>query len=445
MGAQGGIGAGAVPVPVQAGRMVSQALTLLLGLVVMSSLITVLATFQAHEEFPVFDGFLKATNIVTLLFEVTFIVAAGLVVGARVWGGRGMAWPSARERAVYGLFLVYVVAAIALRWQGLPRIESAMWVVHLMFFFSLRALWGAGVTVDFRFVWAAFGAAALVHIGLFVVFLLQLPDPQAFEWKGRIPGFTNIRHLAYFAAPAATLLAGMVLVGPKKYVPLGAVSLAIVLVYPSWTGGRGSFLAFLVATLTLLAFRRARKPGRMLIVALAIVFALLLPLVLPQVGPWPPILDRLGQIGQDDVTLNQLSTGRLRIWSIVAGAIGDAPVFGHGPVQVTGVLAAAGVEYSLTNPHNIVLQILLHWGGVGLALVLAFIGVHARQIAGAVSAGSPDAILAFGVLLTFLVHGQIDGTLYYPFTFLIAVLAFFRLWMLGAAKAGAGAETDARR
>lgn len=271
-----------------------------------------------------------------------------------------------------------------------------------------------------------------MHIGLFVVFLLQIPDPQAFDWKGRIPGFTNIRHLAYFAAPAATLLAGTVLVGPKKLVPLAAVALAGVLLYPAWTGGRGSFLAFLVATLALLAFRRARTPARMLIVAIAIAVALALPLALPQVGPWPPILDRLEQIGEDDVTLNQLSTGRLRNWLIVVEAIGDAPVFGHGPVQVTGLLAAAGIDYSLTNPHNFVLQILLHWGVVGLALVLAFFAVHARRIAGAVATGSPDAILAFGVLLTFLVHGQIDGTLYYPFTFSLAVLAFFRLWMLGS-------------
>lgn len=419
------------------GRAGSRGLSLLLALVVASTVFTALATFNAHDDFPIFDVALKITNVSTVFFEAVFILVAGLASVAELARRGPVALPSRLEMLVYGLLFGYVVLAVVLRGGAAPFVESGWWIIHLLFFFALRMVWASGLTIEFRLVWYAMALTALLHMGIFSLSVAARANPQAYDWTGRIPGFTNIRHLSYFMAPAATLLAAGLLIGPKKYVPVLFVALVIVILYPSWTGGRGAFLAFLAGTGALIVFKEARKPMRALVVGLAVLAALFLPLVLPQVGPWPAFLSRLGEIGAEDETVNQISSGRVQLWGYILEEIGKSPIFGYGPVRVRQLLSDTRFDY-LNNPHNIVLQIVLHWGVVGLGLILAFVGLHVKRIYAAVAGATPDAILASAVLVTILAHAQIDGSMYYPFTFVIAILAFFNLWMLGAAAEEAG-------
>lgn len=427
---------------VGARRVVSRGLTLSLAFVVMSSLFTALATFNAHVDAPGFDEFVKVTNLATLVFEVVFILVATVVSLARLRHRQAVEWPSGLELAIYGLLFFYTLAIIALRWPTLLRFESIAWPIHLLVFFALRGAWACGVKADFRTIWRVLVATALIHVALFSYAVFRVPDPESYDWIGNIPGFTNIRHLAYFIAPAAIVLAAFLLTAEKRHIAAIAVGLAILLLYPSWTGGRGAIAAFVAGLIALLAFKGARKPVRLVAVGLALVVALVLPLGMPQIGEWPPLLDRMEQISEQVVSSEgELSSSRLKRWAIVAEAIAERPVFGYGPIRITGMLSGGGINWVQTNPHNYVLQLLLFWGGVGFALTLAFAAVHARRIATGLATGSREVIVTTGVMVTLLIQGQVDGTMYYPFTFILAVLAFFQLWAIGAEAAEAAGES----
>jgi O-antigen ligase len=129
-----------------------------------------------------------------------------------------------------------------------------------------------------------------------------------------------------------------------------------------WTGSRGAIIAIvgalLIGVVVIPAVRRVSVWGGTL---LGLLGGALIASQLPAHGPLMGFSRTVMQtVGSGDV-----STGRTVLWLNVLGAIRQRPIFGYGENQ----MATVAPFYGLGQTHNVVLQILLAWGVVGLASV----------------------------------------------------------------------------
>ena len=109
------------------------------------------------------------------------------------------------------------------------------------------------------------------------------------------------------------------------------------------------------------------------------------------------------------VESGDISTGRTQIWLNALGAIRERPIFGYGENQMTTV-APFG---TLGQTHNVILQILLAWGAVGLACVAVLaIWFLARSLP-VVRRDAADLLPPFMAMLALASLATIDGSLFH--------------------------------
>lgn len=101
-----------------------------------------------------------------------------------------------------------------------------------------------------------------------------------------------------------------------------------------------------------------------------------------------------------------LMSGRLEVWNKAISHIGDAPLFGIGPMNYRNLPDAVDLH-----PHNWVIQMLLETGLVGTALFVALLGylfytfVHYAK-------GNLYGVAAFASLLAFTVTGLANTSIF---------------------------------
>lgn len=142
---------------------------------------------------------------------------------------------------------------------------------------------------------------------------------------------------------------------------------------------------------------------------------------LPVPGPNFGLQRVISSPGSTELRIDALSTGRVTIWRGTLAKIAERPLFGHGESQFRSQVPEAG---GVTNhPHDAVLQILLQWGVVGLALVAILAIMLAARIRRVVDAAPSTTAPAIGVIAGLLTFSLYDGTLYYPYPIMMIVTA----------------------
>ena len=129
-----------------------------------------------------------------------------------------------------------------------------------------------------------------------------------------------------------------------------------------WTGSRGAVIgvagAMVIGLLFFTAMRRAILwVGTIVNLGIGALIASLLPA--------HGVLMGIGRTVTQTVDSGDVSTGRTRIWLNAIPAIEKRPLFGYGEDQMSTV-APFG---TLGQTHQVILQVLLAWGIVGLACV----------------------------------------------------------------------------
>ena len=104
-----------------------------------------------------------------------------------------------------------------------------------------------------------------------------------------------------------------------------------------------------------------------------------------------------------------VTTGRTRLWPHVAKAVAERPIFGHGEGQMYFVAK----HYESFHPHNVILQILLAWGMVGLACVGTLAFYFARSSIALVRSGADELVPPFAAMAALAVPSLIDGSLFH--------------------------------
>ena len=338
-----------------------------------------------------------------LIVAELFIVFVALREGAlRVM--RRWSWHWLPTSALLILIAVAVVTAITAPNPAAARIWTFYWLVHLLVGLSVAYLCTARVGA--RDLVRAYVAGFVAFVGGAVIFAALVTNP-AFDWTHAWPAVTHIRHFGYYAAAVAGLCIGVAATERRPRVlgilfVLGVICFGFAL----WTGSRGAVVAIagalLIGTTLIPAMRRIVVwVGTALSLALGALFA--------SFGPAHGDLMGFGRTITQTVGSGDVSTGRTQLWLNVIGAIRHRPFFGYGENQMSTV-APFG---DLGQTHEIVLQILLAWGVVGLACVAVlaiWFLVRSLPLIGRSEAGM---IPPFMAMLTLACLATFDGALFH--------------------------------
>jgi O-antigen ligase len=192
------------------------------------------------------------------------------------------------------------------------------------------------------------------------------------------------------------------------------ISALMVVFAQALTAGRGGYVAWVVAGLTLTLLRWPRY------LLLAPVLAIGLSLV---PGVSGRILEGVLNSNTSDaeqVDVDTLTAGRNNIWPPVIDKIASEPIVGYGrrAMERTGLSTAIESEELVTQPHNAYLEMLLENGLVGLAVTLALFAYILAQSLSLTRAGRSPVFVAMGAVTSALVIAQLAGSItgqsFYP-------------------------------
>jgi O-antigen ligase len=333
------------------------------------------------------------------LFVIAIALREGMIGAMTRWK-----WPRVPTAALLLLVAIAIGTAVTAPNPGAARLWTSFWLLHLLFGFSVAHLCTQGLAR--RDLIAAYLIGFLAFVGGAILFATQVTDPM-FNWTNGWPAATHIRHFGYYAAAMIALCIGLSATEQRRRVlallfGLGTAGFAFAL----WTGSRGTVVgvagALLAGLLIVPAMRRTVVWGGTL---LSLALGGLLASLCPAPGP----LMGFGRTITQTVGSGDVSTGRAQLWLNVIGAIRKRPLFGYGENQMATVAPFGG----LGQTHEVILQILLAWGAVGLACVAVLaIWFLARSLP-VVRRGGAELLPPFMAMLALASLSMIDGALFH--------------------------------
>lgn len=364
-------------------------------------------------------GAISILQLPVAMLELYFVATVALKVGIRGF----LAPLTNAQSGLIGMLIVYALFVSATSVVPSAQIFVSSWIIHIFFFVALMAFFQTIRLDQYDVIWSVLGLTALIHVCVFMIAWAIWPGEIR---QNNLPAFHNIRHLGYFVAPAAAITAVQFVTRLEKFsFPLLCFSASTFYIF--YTGSRGGAYALLVG-LTLaavyLAWHRQKIYTSRVIVLILVAGALVLASEILPALPWPPILHRMGDAEVD------MQSGRGAVWAFAWHSIEQSWFWGYGPVPFSE-LPNYPLRTVFYHPHNIGLQLLLHWGVAGTLIALAIFISIIPNIWTALQQKPRLALLPATALATMSAHALVDGNLYYPFTMAVAVIAFAHLESLG--------------
>jgi O-antigen ligase len=409
-------------------RLGSQVLAHLLSFVVLSSLLLLPFGLDANPSPFVF------LHLPTVAAEFLFIVAVFLRPDCR----RYVSSLTGFQGLLLATLFVYVLWVSFISPIPTSFLLGQFWLLHIVFFVALICFYRSSELADEDPIWMVFGLAALLHVGAFLCAWALWPEQIRMN---ALPAFENIRFLGYFVAPASVVTA-VLFATRRDYLLLPFLCFLAASFYIIYTGSRGGavgIVAGLMAGAAHFKLKRQKVPAsRVIILIIAIGLLILTSELLPKL-PWAPLFDHAHL--SPDQSSSQALNGRQELWADVGAAIKERWMFGYGAAFVTHVFSYAldptVIQNSSTefrNTHNIVLQLLLHWGVIGSLLIVVTALAFARNICRALTQKPDRALIPSVVLVTMLVHSLVSGVFFYPYSTVIAIIAFASVACIGSQK-----------
>lgn len=377
-------------------------------------------------------GWITIVQLPVLIAELIFIYAA-----IREDGSREFFSPIKKYQRILLVSLgVYVASVSTLSHAPTAKILALSWLIHVLFFLALLSYFRDSYSRRFDMILSAFAWTALIHVSVFLFSWAVWPDEIR---QHALPAFDNIRHLGYYLAPVAAVIA-LGFVTRRENAPFRLLCYGAATLYILYTGSRGGAVALfigMVMTFTYLIWNRLQVFNLRVLILLGFTGVLIfISEALPAL-PWPPVFSR----GADaiDMTGTQILGGRSEVWNYVALAIKENWLLGYGPALMSYIPEYRGPSY--LQPHNIGLQMLLHWGILGTLLILSTASSFVPNLNTALRHHSNVAVFPFALISTMGAHALVDGGLFYPFSVVIAIIAFAFLVSIGASL-GSPSQTD---
>ncbi len=373
-----------------------------------SSLAALAAIPLIREWATIFDSTNAVKGLVGLL-EVVFCLAVmtrSRVVFPRVPMALAMLW------------LIWATLAVAISTHpAMALVRHAEWLTHGVFGISVYAFVRGQPSLYLaipRWILAGF----VLYFLSFAIFRITLPSPDQFTTASWLPGFSNIRHLGYFATACLPLSLVFLLErrnGRDCVLALAAMTVAWFFLF--WSGGRGPFVS-LAGALVVIGVSRHRGG---LASAVPWVAATAVPgaalawiMAVPQYGVF-----RILNSFTSSATLAELSPGRVVLWRHAVEKIAESPLFGVGPDGY--LFLSSPIDKPLMHPHSILLQAPLEWGIVGAVLFAACGTLFAFRLLTA-RTSDPTFFAVIWGLLSLVALAVIDGTLYHAQPLMLVAL-----------------------
>jgi len=388
-----------------------------LNIVVMSSLAFLAFGFRTPS------GPVEVLQLPVAALQAYFILAVAMQVGVR-----GLVAPlSNLQRNLIGALVIYVIIVSAISPAASALTLAPSWIIHIFFFVALIAFFKVADVNKAEVIWSALGLTALLHVSAFLMALAISPDAI---YQNNLPAFGNIRHLGYILAPAAAVMAMVFVTRVERSIfPLLCFSAAAF--YILYTGSRGGTVAMLAGLTVAGAFgawhRQKACVWRILILLVVTGMLIGISELLPTL-PWPPVFSR--GVATLDQTGVEVLQGRGIVWSFAIQAIHQNWLWGYGPALLSDV-PNYPLRTAYYQPHNIGLQLLLHWGVVGCCIMLATALSFSKNVLSALYRQPALALLPVTSLATVCTHALVDGVLFYPFTVVVAIIALAMLEAIG--------------
>ena len=333
------------------------------------------------------------------LAVIVIALREGLIAAMRRWS-----WKPVPSTAIIVLVLVAITtAALAPNSIG-AWIWTIFWLIHLSFGFAVTHLAERRIApID---LWVAYLAGFVAFVSSCALFALNVRDP-AFDWTHGWPAALHIRHLGYYAAAMTALCIGLAAVERSRKVNallLGLMTLGAT--FALWTGSRGAVVGVLGAlVIGLIVIPGIRRPIVWGSALVGLVGGFLIASQLPASGPWMGA----GRTVTQTVESQDVSSGRTQIWKNAIGAISHRPIFGYGENQ----MATVAPFHGLGQTHNVILQILLAWGTVGLACVAVLAIWFLIRSVPAVRRDTAGLAPPFMVMAALTTLSAFDGSLFH--------------------------------
>ena len=335
-------------------------------------------------------------------YALPILAVEGIIIGVAALTGL-FAWLKRAPRyIVVALAFWFVVAAatalfVAVR-RDLSIFLTCIWIVHGLFGASIAFLIKEE-KIEPNDLASALLAGFLTYGLAITVFALQVD--HKIHWVTDVPGLGNLRRVAAYATICAGLGLGFAR-SRKDVLAISAVIAALFIAF--WTGARATVPAVAVGILVAcIVWPSARGWRIWLVFGVALAAALLLAAIFPvEMEQGTTRYRAITEVGDN---------GRLRIWTLTAQAIGQSPIFGYGEGQTALILPhnpALDADFQ-AHPHNVILQVLMAWGLIGLA-ALAVVGGWLISL---LLKGDRVATAPFGIgACALAAHAMIDGALY---------------------------------
>ena len=291
-----------------------------------------------------------------------------------------------------------------------------------LFFLALINLRTTSQSLFLTRIWVALGTGVVLYTILWAIHIF-LVSPQGEDWMERIPGVNNVRHTGHFAI--ACVIAGLATVIAFWNSPNFWLRWALPLLFSSaglglalWTGSRGPLLASLVTMfLTFCIAGRQRK-----IVARFCITSALAATAIVATLPLPHESYGIAQAtGMADVAVGKqdLSSGRLVLWTKTLHEISEKPILGWGLNQF--VKFGPSVPVNFLHPHNMPLQMLFSGGIVSVLLTFLIFVPTLWRLGWPYTKGIGAA--GVGGIVGMLVYSLYDGALYFSYPTMILLIA----------------------
>lgn len=396
--------------------------------------------FRTHE-FEVTPRGWELVRHFNLFFMWCELVVIALAFGgglnvSRVWSGLARIDKS----LVIGWLATFWIGSAFSQQPAYSLVTAISWPIHLLFGIAVWHLARSSTRPAADTNGLILGGLLAVVLGLLAMTLVHfthVPDPAFLPngevfWGGAVPGFMGVRLFGVALAYAALFGAGILLSGKSEpEVRLAACALsAVAFAALCWSGTRAAVPAFFGA-LVLLPMLARHRPGAgawMLVGGIAVAsFAASILIPAPGQGFGTLALFRGELTGGGDPT-----AGRWDIWRSTVSGFLDRPLFGQGEGSIRWLVAQTNGMH--VQPHNVLLQLYLHWGAVGASLAIC-LGVRLGA-AMVVCLRRDPALLPYGMIVAAsLIAGQFDGALYHPQMVMMPVAALAFVLGKGSAEA----------
>lgn len=283
------------------------------------------------------------------------------------------------------------------------------------------------------------GCLALITL-LLSFYHLSLAAPAG-SWAIRAPFGEHVRIMGMIASVSVVNSVALFMFTDRPhrlYRFLLPGSLLACSAFLIWTGSRTSMLVTLVITLALICYglwSRKLQPAQALL--LAVILGAAIPVAQQfSIFPWSGLNRAITVSIPTDTphaspenpaltTGDQLTSGRLTMWTKAWEGITAAPWFGYGP---NGYYFHPMHHEDYIHPHNLVLQFLVEWGIVGSGFLLILLGSllwqGIKRLPAAMAHNDTDFILPGLVVITLVITSLTDGVFFISQSLFCITMAF---------------------